>query len=99
MNEEQFAWENLLKSDGWLLFKQEARRRWGPEGYARELKQAVMKAREQKMDVEAAIVAVDVANDAINAILSYPDHRLKIIAEHVAREQGEQTISRRGPNL
>lgn len=99
MTEEQQAIEGLLSHPGWLLFRAFCRGRWGAEGYGRQLKIAVSTAIKDNASADAAIKAVDFANDEINALLSWPEQRLKVLAESVAREQGEPLLSRRGPHL
>jgi hypothetical protein len=99
MTEEQQAIEGLLTHPGWLLFRAFCRGRWGAEGYGRQLKLAVSTAIQHKESPDAALKAVDFANDEINVLLTWPETRLKALNETVAREQGEPIISRRGPNL
>jgi hypothetical protein len=99
MTEEQQAIEGLLTHPGWLLFRAYCRGRWGAEGYGRQLKLAVSTAIQKSESPDAALKAVDFANDEINALLTWPDQHLKALNETVAREQAEPTISRRGPNL
>lgn len=99
MTEEQQIWQDFVTSPGFLLFKAEAKKRWGPEGYGRQLKVAVSTAIQQQASADAAIKAVDFANNEINALMSYPTDRLKQIAAAVEAEQGVPLVSRRGPNL
>ena len=99
MTDEQQALMDLVTHAGWRLFVAEAKKRWGAEGYGRQLKTAVAGAIKAQQSAEAAIGAVDRANDEINALLTWPMLRLKHLEEQVAREQGEPLISRRGPHL
>lgn len=99
MSEERAALDGLLTHPGWLLFKQEAKKRWGPEGYARELKKAVQHAIETNQSAEAAIKAVDFANDEINSLLTWPTVRAASVKERDELELRGPLVSRRGPNL
>jgi hypothetical protein len=99
MSDEVQYLTDLQSHPGWLLFLQYARKQWGPEGYGRQLKQAVMTATATKDNVEAAVRAVDTANNEIGALLDWPKTRLKQLAQQTAQAQGEPMVSRRGPNL
>jgi hypothetical protein len=68
--------ENLLKSPGWLLVVEQAREEWAT-GYPRKIKMAIQSARESGQDIAAAVSAIDVASDAVNALMSWPGERLK----------------------
>ena len=99
MSEARSALEGLQTHPGWLLFKQEAKRRWGPEGYARELKRAIGVAIEKGKNAEAAIERIDYAQDEINALLTWVDHALVMVTNREAREGAPVPLSRRGPSL
>lgn len=79
MTEEQEHLEQLIKHPGWLRFLEYAKYTWGPAGYGRQLKLAVVKAQLDKADVSAAVAAVDKANDEVNALLTWPVSRLKAL--------------------
>jgi hypothetical protein len=90
--------EQLLTSPGWLRFTDYAKREWGPVGYGRKLKQAVSQAIEHKQDAAVAVQRVDAVNDEINALLSYPNHRInELLALEAQRKQAQEPpLSRRG---
>ena len=73
--EQQEHLANLLKSPGWLLFKEHCRKQWGAEGYGRKMKQAVSNAK--ATDLGTVVHGIDVANDEINALLSWPEDQLR----------------------
>lgn len=99
MTEEQQALEDLLSHPGWQLFRGHIRKQWGPEAYARRLKNAVTQASAKNESVEAAIKAVDMANNEVDLLQAWPTMRLEQIANSIATEQAEPLVSRRGPNL
>jgi len=98
MSELRAALEGLLTHPGYLAFKAEAKRRWGPTGYARELKRAVSTALDQKTSAEAAIQAVDFACNEVNSLFDWIDQTL--VAVKKADEKTDAVpVSRRGPGL
>lgn len=80
MTDEQDYLASLVKHPGWLLFLEHARKTWGPEGYGRQLKLAVAKARAQNADISAAVAAVDHAADEINLLVTWPQLRLNALS-------------------
>jgi hypothetical protein len=99
MTDEQQALDSLLTHPGWLLFRQHVKAQWGPEGYARRLKQEVTNAIGKDQSVEAALKMVDFANNEIDQIQAWPLLRLKQIEEYVASQAAEPSVSRRGAGL
>lgn len=63
----------LVTHPGWLLFKDYARRQWGPEGYGRRMKEAISR----HDDATRAVMATDVAATEINALMSWPEDQVK----------------------
>jgi len=72
--EERDALDNLVKSPGWLLFLEHARKEWGGEMYGRRIKLALGHDLSQ---VPMLVKSVDYANDEINILLSWPGKRVK----------------------
>lgn len=99
MSERRLALEGLLTHPGWHLFKAEAKQRWGPVGYARELKKAVSDALNTNKSAEAAILAVERANDEVNSLFAWVDAELRGELAREERETGMVSVSRRGPGL
>lgn len=87
MTDEQDYLGSLVKHPGWLLFLEHARKTWGPEGYGRQLKLAVAKAKGSNADLSAAVASVDQAAEEINILLSWPTNRLKSITPPAAFEE------------
>lgn len=83
---------SLVTHPGWLLFLEHCRKTWGPEGYGRQLKQAVLRTQLDKGDVAAAVTAVDLAATEINSLLSWPVERMK----HGAPPSTELSLHRGG---
>jgi hypothetical protein len=65
--------EQLVKHPGWLLFKEYARKQWGPEGYGRRMKEAIA----VKDSAVVAVNGVDYAATEINALMSWPEDQVK----------------------
>jgi len=68
--------QQLVTHPGWLLFKEYARKEWGPQGYGRKMKAAIAGAKSLE-DATQSVKAVDVASDEINALMSWPDDQVK----------------------
>lgn len=68
--------ENLIHSDGWLLFREEARKQWGPEGYGRKVAQ-VIAANSGTAALAQAVEIVHAAAQEVNALMKWPDDELK----------------------
>jgi hypothetical protein len=66
----------LVKSPGWLRLLERARKEW-TEGYPAKIKLAIATAQHDRTDVASAVASVDVASDAINALLSWPSDRVR----------------------
>lgn len=75
---------NLLTQPGWLLFKDYVRDQWGPAGYGRRLKLAVTSSELSQM--ASAVLAIDMANNEINAIMTWPEDQVKAAAPKPAPE-------------
>lgn len=76
--EQQQYLSDLVKHPGWLIFREHCRKQWGAEGYGRKMKQAIGNAK--ATDLAVIVHGIDVANDEINALLTWPD----LMAEKVA---------------
>jgi hypothetical protein len=87
--------DNLLKSPGWLMLKDYARKEWR-ENYPAKVKMAIQHAKGDNLSLSAAVEAVDAASDAINALLSWPQERLQRLAQIVEAEHAVTGPSRRG---
>jgi len=72
----------LVKHPGLLLFREHCRKQWGAEGYGRKMKQAVSSAK--ATDLGTIVHGIDVANDEINALLSWPEEQVKKLGQAVA---------------
>lgn len=66
----------LLTSPGWLLFKDEARKQWGPEGYGRKVSQAIAE-HSGTAALSAAVELVHRSAGEINALVRWPEDELK----------------------
>jgi len=73
--EQQEHLANLVKHPGWLLFKEHCRKQWGAEGYGRRMKAALSNCKAENLGV--AVHGIDVANDEINALLSWPEDQVR----------------------
>ena len=73
--EQQEQLDEMLKSPGWLIFREYARKQWGPEGYGRKMKQALGAATPEER--ATTISAVDYASTEINALLTWPEAQAK----------------------
>lgn len=88
--ERQDALEALVTSSGWLLFKEQARKEWGPEGYGRKVSQAIA----EHTGTAALAQAVEVVHKAaeeINALMRWPADELKKLHP---KPQHELSLSR-----
>lgn len=77
--EQQDQLDEMLKSPGWLLFREHARKQWGPEGYGRKLKAAIS-ANGAVLNPEVygtVVYGIDVAATEINALLTWPETQAK----------------------
>ena len=90
--------QSLVTSPGWLRVLEHARLEW-KEGYPAKMKLARMNAKRDGEDAGVAMDRVDAASDAVNAILSWPQERLRTMAERHAREHAVPSESRRGTGL
>ena len=77
--ERQDALQALLTSPGWLLFKDEARKQWGPEGYGRQVSQAIAK-HTGTVALSAAVELVHATAQEVNALVRWPEDELKKLA-------------------
>jgi len=73
--EQQEQLDDLTKHPGWQLFKEHARKQWGPEGYGRKMKQAL--AINNGIEQAVTIRSVDYASTEINALLTWPEAMAK----------------------
>lgn len=88
--------ENLVKSGGWLRFVQYVQAEW-KDGYPGKIKLAIQQARQESRDLGEAVAGVDLANDAINVVMSWPKDQLrKIAVKEITPAELEGAVSRRG---
>ena len=93
---EQEDLDNLVKSPGWQRVVAQARLEW-VTSYPVKIKQAIAQARQAHESSDAAVQAVDAANDAINALVSWPQSRLNALkgfSEAIVRQASDP--ARRG---
>jgi len=69
--------KDLLQHPGFHRFLKMARDEWGAGGFSVKLKHAISLAKERGDDLHNAVEKVDFANDAINALMSWPEQRLQ----------------------
>ena len=93
MTDEKAELEALVTSPGWLRVLEHARQEW-KEDYPAKVKLAM-----QGADPGIAWNRVDAASDAVNALLTWPKERLRVMAERQAREAEPFSVSRRGAGL
>lgn len=72
--EEKDALDNLVKSPGWLIFLEHAKKEWGGEGTGRRMKLAISGAKDA---IAVEVQKVDFASDEVNILLSWPAKRVK----------------------
>lgn len=80
--------DQLVKSPGWLLFKEFVRRTYGGDAYGRAMKLAIEQAKESGGSLEFAVRCVDAQSDTANVLVSWPDDELRKIAQ--AQEEAKQ---------
>lgn len=71
---ERDEWASLVTHPGYLRLLEHARQEW-VVGYPAKIKLAIQ--RNAGADVGAKVMAVDAAQDAVNALLSLPDDRIR----------------------
>lgn len=91
--------EGLLTHPGYLLFREHFRSQWGAEGYGRRIKAAIATARVEHANLDAAVSAVDYANDEINKLVSWPVEELRRLTQQRETQDRAVSVSRRGPGL
>ena len=69
--------QDLVTSKGWLLFREHARKEWGPEGYGRKLARVMDNFASKPVELTAELQKVHTATLEIDALLAWPDHELK----------------------
>ncbi len=74
--ERQDALEALILSPGWLLFKDEARKQWGPEGYGRKVAQVIAQ-HTGTVALAQAVEKVHATTEEINALMRWPEDEIK----------------------
>lgn len=77
MAHEREALEDLLSSDGWLLFKEQARKQWGPEGYGKKLAGVMANYQDDPIALGHELRKVHTATEEINALMKWPEEQLK----------------------
>ena len=90
---EKDEWGSLLTHPGFLRLLERARQEW-VVGYPQKVKLAIAKARADKTDLGAAVAEVDAANEAINALLSWPATRQRQCEAHMAQDAQPPSQSR-----
>ena len=86
---------SLLTHPGYLRLLERARAEW-VVGYPGKVKLAVQKALEGEKDVGAFVLAVDAACDAVNAMLSWPEHRRRELEAQASKAAQPPSLSRSG---
>jgi hypothetical protein len=100
MSELKAALEGLTTHPGYQLFRQEAKRRWGPVGYAAALHTAISSSRDGAAgSMESQILAVQRAHDEVNSLFAWVDDTIRGEQTKDEREQRGVSVSRRGPGL
>lgn len=87
--------EELVKMPGWRRLIDHARADWAGDGYAQKLKIAIRDAQASAQDVGEAVQRVDAANEAVNAVLSWPTARLQALTRQETR-RSFPILGRRG---
>lgn len=75
-NERETMLKDLLTSPGWLLFKEEARKQWGPEGYGRKVSQAIAN-HTGTAALSQAVEIVHATAQEVNALVKWPEDEIK----------------------
>lgn len=81
--------QDLVTSKGWLVFKEHARKEWGPEGYGRKVSQ-VIASNTGTLQLAPAVELIHRATEEINQLLRWPEDELKRLEpkpEHVPSMQ------------
>lgn len=69
--------QDLLSSPGWLLFKERARKEWGPEGYGKKIAGVMAQYQNDAVTLGLHLRLVHTATEEINALMKWPDEELK----------------------
>ena len=86
----------LVRSPGWAWLVAEAQRRWSGHGYVAALKHALADAKARQADLSEVLERLDAAQDAVNAILSWPTDRIATLSRHEDRRREPVALSRGG---
>jgi hypothetical protein len=92
---ERDEWASLVTHPGYLRLLEVARLEW-VVGYPAKIKRAIADARAANQDIGAAVAEIDSANNAINALLSWPDARIAQLDAQKERESRPASLSRGG---
>ena len=70
------ALEDLIHAPGWLLFKEHARKEWGPEGYGRKVQTAIA-TKSGTAELAPAVEQIHATTREINELMKWPEQQLK----------------------
>ena len=92
---ERDEWAALLTHPGYLRLLERARQEW-VVGYPGKVKRAIHQAVTDQTDVGAAVLSVDAANEAVNALLSWPEARMQQLDLVAIRDTAKPSPARGG---
>lgn len=95
---EREALEQLISCPGWHVFINHVKAEWGAIEVVQKIKRAITDAKERKEDVSEAVLRVNAAHDAVNALMLWPRTRAQTLTGNEAARQREldPPLSRRG---
>ena len=70
------ALQDLTTSPGWLLFKEQARKEWGPEGYGKKIAQVMARHADDAVALGMELRKIHTATEEINQLMKWPDLEL-----------------------
>ena len=93
------AFRELVQSIGWRLLKAHADHDWGPAGYGRQMQRAladVPNGPDRAYELARVAEQVEATSQAVHAVMTYPDERIKALTGPKASKQPFAALRRIG---
>lgn len=77
------ALRELVNSSGWQLFREQANREWGPEGFGKRMMEALSRVPngpDRAWELGQAAEQAKMTAEAVNAIMAWPTEQLSRMA-------------------
>ena len=76
-DEKKVAMEDLVSSAGWLMFKEYARKEWGPEGYGRKVAGVIALHQEDATKLAVELQKVHYAAERVNEVMRWAGEQVE----------------------